>query len=144
MRHFLFALLLSFSIAGYAQAQPTSAKTAQLDSIPRIIEPISLQPYEGQKVTVVGRIVQVKFVPSAKNGPTFLNMHSVFPHTPFTLTIFERQKAKFPPLQETYEGKVLEVTGVVSGFESIDRATGKKNIRMGIIIESPDQIKVAE
>ena len=143
MRHFLFALLLLLGRFGYAQTEPSAPVAVRPDSIPRITEPVSLQPYEGQKVTVVGKIVGVKYVPSAKNGPTFLNMHLLFPHTPFTLTVFEQDRTKFPDLKETYEGETLEVTGVVMSFESTDR-TGRKTIRWGITIKSPDQIKVVD
>ena len=148
MRYLLFTLLL-FCQTAYAQtqpsAQPSTPVAERLDSIPRIAEPVSLQAYEGREVTVVGRIVQVKYVPTAKNGPTFLDMHLAFPRTPFTLTVFERDRdsGKFPALKETYEGKVLEVTGVVSKFETTDK-TGRKTVRFGITIKSVDQIKVVE
>ena len=143
MRYISFVLLFFLSQVAFAQSQPTTPATEHADSIPRITEPVSLQPYEGRKVTVVGRIVQVKYVPSVKNGPTFLNMHSPFPRTPFNLTIFERDSKRFPDLKETYEGEILEVTGLVTSFESTDR-TGRKTIRRGIVIELPDQVKVVD
>lgn len=46
-------------------------------------------------------------------------------------------------MKETYEGKVLEVTGVVSKFETTYK-TGRKTVRFGITIKSVDQVKVME
>ena len=70
-------------------------------------------------------------------------MHSPFPRSPFTLTVFERDSKRFPDLKETYEDQILEVTGLVTSFESTDK-TGRKTIRRGIVIESPDQVKVVD
>jgi hypothetical protein len=112
----------------------------------RITEAISLQPYVHQTVRVVGKIVRVSTKAQLPNKPTFLEMHKPFPHNPFALTIFEedRESGNFPPLKEAYEGKRVEVTGVVREFDSAPDRTGQRVRRIGIVIKSPSQVKVAQ
>lgn len=137
MRH---SLLISLIVCAgvYARAQ------AGLDSIPRITEAVSLRPYVGRIVTVVGKIVRVSYKDQVKGKPTFLEMHTSFPGTPFALTIFEddRKAGDFPPLKETYEGKTVAVTGTVNEHDSAPDHTGQKVRRTGIKIKSAEQIKV--
>lgn len=112
----------------------------------RITDSVSLRPYLNQTVTVVGRIVQVTYSPKTPRKPTFLNMHKPFPKNPFTLTVFEDERIleSFPSLKETYEGKMVEITGLVREFESAPDKTGVRVRREGITIKTPQQIRLVQ
>ena len=103
-----FILLLS---AGYAQ-EKISAKEAG--------------NYIGKTVTVVDTVNQVY---KSKKGDYFLDMAGDYPDNAFTGVIFSSDASKFDSV-ESYEGKVVEITGKVKEYQGKVEIIVKKRSRL--------------
>mgnify|MGYP006301362325 FL=1 len=90
----------------------------------------------GEYVTVKGRVVGTHFASGSRGSPTFLNIGKPYPDPGrFTIVIWGENRSKFDGSPEdTYRGKMVEVTGTVSEYE------GSPQIEAA----HPDQITTAE
>jgi len=117
------AKLLFF--AGGAASRP-----ARQAARPAIVNWKDAYRHYGEYCTVEGRIVD-----SYNSGKAcFLNFHPDYKKS-FTAVIFASCFDKFPPTPEQhYANRTVRVTGVIRKYSS----------RPEIVLESPDQIEVAE
>jgi DNA/RNA endonuclease YhcR with UshA esterase domain len=76
---------------------------------PPVIAPEEAAHHVNQHVVVRGTVAQV-FV--TKNLTTHVHFGGIYPDQAFTATFFKAQRAQFPGVQD-YEGKVVEVEGVI-------------------------------
>jgi hypothetical protein len=88
--------------------------------------------HAGDSVKICNKIYGGKYLESAKNSPTFLNVGGNYPDALLTLVIWNdtRKLFKKPP-EEYYKGAQVCITG------RIQIVKGKP----GIIVSSPNQIK---
>jgi len=76
---------------------------------PPVIAPEEAAHHVNQHVVVRGTVTQV-FV--TKNLTTHVHFGGIYPDQVFTATFFKAQRGRFPGVQD-YEGKVVEIEGVV-------------------------------
>jgi nuclease S1 len=86
--------------------------------------------YIGKTVTVVDSVNQVY---KSKNGDYFLDMGGDYPDNAFTAIIFNSDASKIDSV-ESYEGKIVEITGKVKEYQ------GKAEI----IVNKKEQIKMEQ
>ena len=110
---FLAVFFMLVIAAGYAQ-EKISAKDAG--------------NYIGKTVTVVDTVNQVY---KSKKGDYFLDMGGDYPDNAFTAVIFSGDASNFDSL-ESYEGKVIEVTGKVKEYQG----------KVEIIVKNKEQINI--
>ena len=110
---FLAVFFMLVIAAGYAQ-EKISAKEAG--------------NYIGKTVTVVDTVNQVY---KSKKGDYFLDMGGDYPDNAFTGVIFSSDASNFDSL-ESYEGKVIEVTGKVKEYQG----------KVEIIVKDKEQINI--
>ncbi|MDP4262970.1 MAG: DNA-binding protein [Bacteroidota bacterium] len=100
----------------------------------------SLKPEEaaghvGENVTVCGKVFGGKFLETAKDKPTFLNMGAKYPDSPLTIVIWDslRSKLSYKP-EEKFNNKEICITGKIELYR------GKPEI----ILQEAGQIKEQE
>jgi len=76
---------------------------------PPVIAPEEATHHLEQHVIVRGTVTQVVVT---KNLTTHVHFGGIYPDQVFTATFFKAQRKQFPGVQD-YEGKVVEVEGVV-------------------------------
>jgi DNA/RNA endonuclease YhcR with UshA esterase domain len=76
---------------------------------PPVIAPEEAVKHLDQHVIVRGTVSQVVVT---KNLTTHIHFGGIYPNQVFTVTFFKGSRKQFPEVQ-TYEGKVVEVDGVV-------------------------------
>lgn len=86
----------------------------------------------GDSVTICGKIMGARYLESAKNQPTFLNVDGAYPNQALTIVIWEdvRKQLGFKP-EEKLLNKQVCVSGKVETFK------GKPQI----VIHKPAQLK---
>jgi hypothetical protein len=112
---FTFCLLLNSSFS-----QPVSAEASK--------------NYVGKTVTVVGKVVDGRYLANSNRQPTLLNVDKPFPNQAFSIVIYgdKRQSFGYKP-EEMLLNKNVLVTGVVEMY----------NGKPQMIVNSPDQIVIA-
>lgn len=90
--------------------------------------------YVGEKVTVLGRVVDGSFASQSNGSPTFLNMGHAYPDPDrFQVVIWGENRHRFSsPPEDMYLGENIAVTGVVKNYKGVPE----------IIVSSPKQIEV--
>ncbi len=85
----------------------------------QVIKPEEALQYMGDSVTVCGKIFGGKFLESAKNQPTFLNMGATFPDQLLTIVIWgdTRKLFSYTP-EEKLKNKIVCITGRIGQFNS--------------------------
>jgi len=99
---------------------PQSAKRIDYTEAPNHI---------GEYTCVSGKIDHVY---TSRKGTIFLNFCQDYKTCPFGAVIFGSDAHKFPNPQQ-YEGKTLEITGLIKSYQG----------RPEIVLKAPDQIKIA-
>lgn len=97
-----FAIFIALSCAGLFAEEAVA---------PVVVSPEEAAGQVGKTVTVKGKVDGQK---SSKAGNTYLNFGGKFPNHVFSCLLRARN---FPDPIPTYEGKVIEVTGVVTLYE---------------------------
>lgn len=70
----------------------------------------------GENGTVCGKVYGGKFL--GPKGPTFINMGAPYPQSPFTVVIFNADRANFSYKPEDYlDGKEICVTGLIKEYK---------------------------
>ena len=71
----------------------------------------------GEKTTICDKVFGGRFMESAKDQPTLINMGDAYPNNPFTFVIFadDRKKFSYKPEDFLVDKKVC-VTGEISEF----------------------------
>ncbi len=91
--------------------------------------------YVGQTGTVCGVVVSGRFATRSKGQPTFLNLDQAWPNHIFTVVIWRRDRAKFPPSPEAYyRDRRICVTGRIVEYRG----------RAQVILSDPAQVAVAQ
>ncbi len=88
----------------------------------------------GEKVTILGPVVDTAYAPSSNGSPTFLNIGRPYPDPGrFQVVIWGEDRDRFPsPPEDMYYGQKIAVTGTVKNYKGVGE----------IIVRSPDQIEV--
>ena len=87
--------------------------------------------YEGKTITVCAKVIDT-YVSKHEDATTFINFGQPFPHSTFSVVIFEKDLENFKYTPSVYlKGKNICVTGKVKIFKD----------KPEIIINSPAQIK---
>ena len=112
---FTFCLLLTSSFS-----QPISAEASK--------------NYAGKTITVVGKVVDGRYLANSNRQPTLLNVDKAFPNQPFSIVIYgeKRQSFGYKPVEMLLNKNVL-VTGLIEMY----------NGKPQIVVNSPDQIVIA-
>lgn len=77
-----------------------------------VINTVEAGYHAGEKMTVLGKVVSVKYIPSSQT--TFLNLDRGFPGQIFTVSIWKRGRRNFSYKPEEYlDGKYILVTGKI-------------------------------
>lgn len=88
--------------------------------------------YEGKEITICSKVMDT-YVSKSEDATTFINFGNPYPHSTFTVVIFEKDIANFKYTPSVYlKGKNVCVTGKVKIFK------GKPEI----VVSSEAQIKV--
>ncbi|RYG29811.1 MAG: hypothetical protein EOO01_37670 [Chitinophagaceae bacterium] len=93
-----------------------------------------LSSYTGDSVTVKGKIFGVRYLESAKNTPTFINVGGAFPNQLLTIVIWGdvRKKLSYAPEEEPYVNGFTKVSGRVELYR------GKPQI----VVTNPSQLSI--
>lgn len=91
------------------------------------ISPVEAADYTGKKVVVKGLVVGVY----KSEKVAYLNFVEKYPKTPFTAVIFASKFEDFGSIED-FEGKTVEVTGIVSKYKE----------KPQIILNSKSQLKI--
>jgi len=108
-----------------SQQQPEQAEPSQ-QAVKRI-DYTEAPDHVGEYACVVGRIDHV----NRPRETTFLNFCTDYKNCPFGAVIFRADTYKFPN-PEQYEGKTVEITGLIRSYQG----------RPEIILKEPGQIKI--
>jgi len=84
----------------------------------------------GRQTPVAIVQVEASYQPNTRGQPTFLN-DAPYPNHVFSAVIWGRDRAQFQPPPESYQGRVLCVTGPVELFQQ----------RPQIVVSSPSQLR---
>jgi DNA/RNA endonuclease YhcR with UshA esterase domain len=119
MKFFLSLLLLACSLGLNAQT------TIELKDIANHI---------GDSVKVKGKIFGVRYLESAKNTPTFINVGGAYPNQLLTVVIWGevRNKLGYTPEDKKYSGGMTVVTGKVELYKD----------KPQIVINDPQQLQI--
>lgn len=93
-----------------------------------------LASHVGDSVTVKGKIHGVRYLESAKNTPTFINVGGAFPNQLLTIVIWGdvRKKLNYAPEEKPYVNGFAKVSGKVEIFR------GKPQI----VVTNPSQLSI--
>ncbi len=105
-----------------------------LSAFSQTIPPEEVKNKVGKTVTVLGKVVDARYLSSSAKQPTLLNIDKAFPNQIFTVVIYgENRKAFGYKPEEVLLGKNIFVTGKVTMYN------GKPQVE----IAKPEQIVVA-
>lgn len=104
MRALIIPLILLFTaIQGYSQ------KTIPLEDVGKHI---------GDSVTVCGNVSSVRYLETAKNTPTFINLGKAFPNHSLTIVIWSEVRKQFETAPEVlFKDKEVCVTGRIELYK---------------------------
>lgn len=86
----------------------------------------------GERATVCGTVVSVKYSTRSSGQPTFLNLDYAYPRQVFTALVWGRGRLKFPYPPESTEGKNICIHGLIKDY----KATAES------IVKDPFQVSV--
>ena len=116
MKSIIILIICFLSVSSFAQTE------IKLDDV---------QNHVGDSVKLMAKIYSGKYLESAENTHTFLNVGGKYPHEKLTLVIFGDVRKQFKNAPETfYEGRQEWITGKIELYKN----------KPQIIINSPDQI----
>lgn len=95
-----------------------------------------IKDHVGDSVTVQGTITGIRFLESAKNTPTFINVGGQYPNQLLTIVIWGdvRNKLQYIPTYEKDKGSVARVSGKVEIYKD----------KPQIVIKDPKQLSIVE
>jgi DNA/RNA endonuclease YhcR with UshA esterase domain len=98
------------------------------------VKPEELKDHIGDSVKVTGKISGIRYLESAKNSPTLINIGGTYPNQVYTIVIFGevRKKLGYAPEESKYAGGMAIVTGKVELYK------GKPQI----VITDPAQLQI--
>ena len=99
MKTTIFTLLLFISFSSFAQTEI------------RINE---IKNHIGDSVKICAIVRGVKYLPNAKNKPTFLDYGDYLPDAPLTLIIWGNTRSKFEKSLDWYNGAYVCLTGKIT------------------------------
>jgi endonuclease YncB( thermonuclease family) len=112
-----------------SERTPTPPKTVKPQQQPAIRISYTEAPnHVGEYACVIGRVDHVY---TSQKGTTFINFCPDYKTCPFGAVIFISDAYKFPNPNQ-YEGKIVEITGLIRSYQS----------RPEIILNDPAQIKI--
>jgi hypothetical protein len=117
---FLFSLLLTiFTISAHAQ------KEIKLEEV---------KDHIGDSVKLSGRITGARYLESAKNAPTFINLGGAYPNQLLTIVIWSdvRKKMGYDPSDKKNEGGLAIVIGKLELYKD----------KPQIVIVDPSQLRI--
>jgi hypothetical protein len=117
---FLLPLLLTFfSITAQAQ------KEIKLDEV---------KDHIGDSVKLSGTITGARYLETAKNAPTFINLGGAYPYQLLTIVIWSdvRKKMGYDPSDKKNEGGLAVVTGKLELYKD----------KPQIVITNPSQLRI--
>ncbi|MBB1287271.1 hypothetical protein HRH25_23045 [Flavisolibacter sp. BT320] len=93
-----------------------------------------LSNHTGDSVTLKGKVFGIRYLESAKNAPTFINVGGVFPNQLLTIVIWGnvRKNLGYAPEEKPYVNGFAKVSGRVELFR------GKPQI----VITNPSQLSI--
>jgi uncharacterized protein YgiM (DUF1202 family) len=116
----IFFLLIIYSTTSFAQKIT--------------LEEVKNHVGTGSPITVCGKVYGGKFLESAKNTPTLLDIGANYPDQLLTVVIFGDNLSAFPKSPETYFlNREVCITGVVIDY----------NGKPEIVLRTPDQIQLS-
>jgi len=71
----------------------------------------NLKEHIGESVHVCGKVYGTKYLTTAKNAPTFINIGAAYPNSPLTLLIWQDVRSNFSYTPDSLDGKDICVTG---------------------------------
>jgi hypothetical protein len=80
----------------------------------------------GEKAKVCGLVAGVHKAGSSKGTPTFVNLDKAYPHQVFTILIWGDDLSKFTPAPNTWEGKRMCATGVISSHQGVPEIVARE------------------
>ncbi len=80
----------------------------------------------GEKATVCGLVAGVHKATSTRGTPTFVNLDKAYPHQVFTILIWGDDLSKFTPAPNTWEGKQVCATGVISSHQGVPEIVARE------------------
>jgi hypothetical protein len=93
----------------------------------------------GQMVKVKCRIERVSQKEGKKGLNTFLDQNKNWKENPFAIIVFSDKMESFPNLKDTYEGKTVVVSGIVTAYKKPNNTT-----QIQLVLNHPEQIQLAE
>jgi DNA/RNA endonuclease YhcR with UshA esterase domain len=86
---------------------------------PSVISWDKAKDHIGERTSVYGAVVDVKWASGSKGQPTFLNIGNPYPDpSRFTAVIWIQNRSKFPEAPEVYYlGKTIHVTGLITEYK---------------------------
>jgi TonB family protein len=99
--------------------------------------PVSLSEiglFEGDSVTVSGKVFTARYLENTKTKPTLLNIGAPYPDQPLTVVIENENRKKFPRPEEEYLHKTVRITGKVVSLQGNPQ----------IVLYNTEQIEVLE
>lgn len=119
MKQLLTILLLATSLSSWAQ------KEIKLEEV---------NSHIGDSVTVKGKIHGIRYLQSAKNTPTFINVGGAYPNQLLTIVIWGdvRKKLNYAPEEEKYAHGMAVVSGKVELYKE----------KPQIVITDPSQLRI--
>ena len=88
----------------------------------------------GDNITVKGKISGIRYLQSAKNTPTFINVGGAYPNELLTIVIWRnvREKLGYKPEERPY------ISGVAKVSSKVERFKGKPQV----VITDPKQLTI--
>ena len=73
--------------------------------------------HTGEKITVCDKVFGTRFLENSNGQPTFLNLGAAYPNSPFTIVIFDSERANFKEKPELfYNNKKVCATGLIKEY----------------------------
>ena len=99
----------------------------------KIITADQASKHVGEKATVCGKVMGVKYSSSSKGSPTFINIDKPYPNQLLTIIIWGSDRKTFSDTPENlYSGKNICITGTITQYKGDPQIT----------VKNQDQIKI--
>jgi DNA/RNA endonuclease YhcR with UshA esterase domain len=86
----------------------------------------------GEKTTVCGNVVSIRYADKSKGQPTFLNLDEPYPKQIFTILIWGSDRSKFGDPENKYRDKRVCVTGTITNYRGIPEITASDPTKIEI------------
>jgi hypothetical protein len=110
----------------------------------RITNPreVGLYAGKGHWVKITGPVRGVFYKKNTPPSyPTFIDLFEAYPDNAFAVVVFEEDKPNFPPLEATFNGQMVEITGQPIRYV-FAREDGTLFPRVTFILKDPAQIRI--